>query len=141
MKLIIDSCVAVKWCFKEEFSTQAIHLQNDEYEILAPDLICSEIGNVIWKKSLKNEMNFIQCGEVYNAIMDHFNAFFDSKRFIEKSIELAIKYNHPVYDCIYISTAMHYNIPLVTADKRMHELGKDTEAQDLFHWIGDYALE
>jgi hypothetical protein len=53
-KIVIDSGVAVKWYIPESYSVQAVQIMNDyqagRLELLAPDLIYAEIGNVAWKK-------------------------------------------------------------------------------------------
>ena len=137
MKLIVDSCVAVKWAFKEEFSGQALLLSNGNYDLMAPDFFLFEVSNVIWKKSLKEEMPLLDSLNVFNSIIDHFIEFIDTKQFLKQSISLAIQYQHPVYDCVYMVTALEFQIPLITADKRLFELGKKSLPPNQIHWIGN----
>lgn len=141
MRLIVDSYVAVKWAFQEEFSGQAIRLQNDNYDLFAPEVFLSEIGNVIWKKSLKYELPLDNCLKIFNSITDHFSEFVPTKNYMEKSISLAIQHQHPVYDCIYIVTALHSQIPLITADKKLFEVSRKVLPLNLLYWIGNQLPE
>jgi predicted nucleic acid-binding protein len=52
--LVVDSSVAVKWFIEEDHSTEAQRVYDQyaagRFRLLAPDSICVEVGNVVWKK-------------------------------------------------------------------------------------------
>lgn len=54
MLAIIDSSVVAKWFFAEDLSPQAIAVRQNwlgsRLDLLAPDLILTEVSNIIWKK-------------------------------------------------------------------------------------------
>ena len=50
MSIVIDASVAIKWIFSDEASTIADEILTSGEELLAPDLIYFEVGNVIWKR-------------------------------------------------------------------------------------------
>lgn len=54
MLVIIDSSVVAKWFFGEDLSTKAITVRQNwlgsKLDLLAPDLILTEVSNIIWKK-------------------------------------------------------------------------------------------
>jgi hypothetical protein len=54
--LVIDASVAIKWFLPEEHSISAIRLLEAGHELLAPDLIFAECGNVLWNKWLRQEL-------------------------------------------------------------------------------------
>ncbi|MEK6604283.1 MAG: type II toxin-antitoxin system VapC family toxin, partial [Nitrospirota bacterium] len=55
-RLVVDASVAVKWLVPEIHADAARRILSPNNELLAPDLIWAEVGNVIWKKW--------RCGEV-----------------------------------------------------------------------------
>ncbi|MDB5439599.1 MAG: Ribonuclease VapC [Caulobacteraceae bacterium] len=44
------------------------------------------------------------------------------------ALQLAAKLGHPVYDCVYLASAIRQNLTVVTADQRF---AKVVEASDL----------
>ena len=55
-RLVVDASVAIKWYLPEVHSEDALRLLNDERELLVPDLVWSEVGNILWKKWLKDQL-------------------------------------------------------------------------------------
>ena len=49
--VIVDASVAAKWFFPEEGSKAAIRLLDGKHNLLAPDLLRSEFGNITWEKA------------------------------------------------------------------------------------------
>jgi predicted nucleic acid-binding protein len=50
-KVVVDSSVAIKWFIPESLSSQARRLldgyEAESLELLAPDLIYAEVGNIV----------------------------------------------------------------------------------------------
>jgi predicted nucleic acid-binding protein len=57
---VIDASVAIKWLLPEEGRDLALGLQNEYQEgaidLIAPELIVSEIGNVLWRRMRRGEL-------------------------------------------------------------------------------------
>ncbi len=74
-KLVTDSGIVVKWCVSEFDSAQA-KLIYDEYEagnleFLAPSLLPAEVGNIIWKKRIfqnLSEINAEDAIKIYQQV-------------------------------------------------------------------------
>jgi predicted nucleic acid-binding protein len=47
---VVDASVAVKLYVPEVHSQKAVQFFSDQHDLLAPDLMLSEFGNIIWKK-------------------------------------------------------------------------------------------
>ena len=54
MLIIIDSSVIIKWFFWESLTQEALAIRQDwltsKIDLIAPELILAEVGNVVWKK-------------------------------------------------------------------------------------------
>jgi predicted nucleic acid-binding protein len=48
--VVVDASVAIKWYLPEIHSEDALRLIDEERELLVPDLVWSEVGNILWKK-------------------------------------------------------------------------------------------
>lgn len=46
-KFVVDASVAMKWYLPENYSEHADRLLNPFFELLVPELLFSEIGNVL----------------------------------------------------------------------------------------------
>ena len=55
MKWVVDASVAAKWLAPEADSALASALLDDE--LLVPDLLFAEVGNILWKKQQRAEMD------------------------------------------------------------------------------------
>lgn len=73
-KLVIDSSVAVKWFVPEPYSGEAQlilnRFQRGTLDLLAPDLLYAEIGNILWKKQRTQGLP----ANVAEAILQQFRA-------------------------------------------------------------------
>jgi predicted nucleic acid-binding protein len=47
---VVDASIVIKWFVDEVHSEAARSLQEDQYELSAPDLLWPECGNILWKK-------------------------------------------------------------------------------------------
>ena len=56
MRLVVDASVAVKWFLPEIHSRAAGRLLSEALDLIAPDLIWSELGNVLWKRWRRREL-------------------------------------------------------------------------------------
>lgn len=117
--IVVDSSVALKWFVPEEHSDRAARLLDDRYELLAPDLIVPEFGNVLWKKARRGEV----AGDEVKEILAAFRAvpieIVASSDVIELAVDIAIAHGRTVYDASYVAVAAARNCILITADERL----------------------
>lgn len=116
MTLIVDASVAVKWVQRENLSEQAIDLFQSDQAILAPDLIVSEIANVLWKRSRKGQIHGARVGDLLRTATRDPLVLLPTAALVPRALELAVELDHPVYDCVYLAAAEQHDAVLVTAD-------------------------
>jgi predicted nucleic acid-binding protein len=118
---VVDASVAVKWLVPEVHSCAARALLRRESVLLAPDLIRAEVGNVLWKRWRRRELD---AAEVDAALAD-FRRFplevHSAELLLESAWTIARETGLTVYDSLYVALAVAQTASLVTADRRLFE--------------------
>lgn len=115
---VIDASVAVKWFYPEEHSDESRRLLSTANELLAPDHIWSEIGNVIWKRYRRGEINTDEALETVTAILKMPVAAMSSHGLLSSAVEIAVAVGITVYDALYLALALSRGCLLTTADQK-----------------------
>jgi predicted nucleic acid-binding protein len=118
MTLVVDASIAAKWFIEETGRAQAIQLL-DIAGRQAPDLLLVEVANVVWKKTLQNQVSVTQAQLICASIAHCFDVLHSSDSLIERAIVIAIDLRHPIYDCLYLACAERAGARLATADRRL----------------------
>lgn len=116
MRVVVDASVIVKWFLTEPGSAEAERLHAEE--TIAPELWISETANALWKRHLR--------GDIDQAVLEGFAATATAatietepiSRDIVAALDLARRLRHPVYDCLYLASAVRNETYVVTADRR-----------------------
>jgi predicted nucleic acid-binding protein len=117
--LVIDSSVAVKWFVPEVLSDQAARILDNSYELLAPDLLVSELGNVLWKKIRRGEIEIGEAREILAAFRRVPLEILPGLDLVEAALEIAAAHGRTLYDASYVALAVARNCPFITADDRL----------------------
>jgi predicted nucleic acid-binding protein len=116
---IIDASVAIKWFLPETHSINAMRLLTASREMLAPDLLFSECGNVLWKKWLRQEI----MPEVIPAILHDLSRMrmriVPTVVLIEEASRIAVTYRRSFYDSVYLALAAANKGHMVTGDEKL----------------------
>lgn len=118
-RLVVDASVAIKWYLPEIHSEDALRLIEEERELLVPDLVWSEVGNILWKKWQKDQLD----GRDVLSILQDFGRlgliFHPSEKLAATAWSLATRLRRSFYDSLYLALAESQACPLVTADRRL----------------------
>jgi predicted nucleic acid-binding protein len=117
----IDASVAVKWFVPEIHSEAAAAWLQDGFELMAPDLLFSEIGNILWKKVRRSELQPGELDAVCRNIGELPFRIWPAKELFRVALDLALVVNRSVDDCTYLAVALAFDAPLVTADRKLFE--------------------
>ena len=138
--LIIDASVAVKWFLPEQHSINAIRLIDAGYELLAPDLIFPECGNVLWKKWVRQELE----PDVIPAILGDLGRMnmhiVPTVAIVDEAARIAVAWRRSFYDSIYLALAITANGRMVTADEKLCNALQNTPMADVVMFIGNAEL-
>ena len=116
-RVVVDASVAVKWVVEETGSEHAVLLL--ERQLVAPDLICAEIANILWKKVRRRELAADEAEVAAQALEGADIEMVATRPYLAAATVIAVELDHPAYDGIYLAVAERLDLPLVTADRRL----------------------
>ena len=118
----MDASVAVKWLVSEDLSSEAERLLVSGVTLLAPELMFAEAANALWAMWRRGDIDRIQLSAAVDLLRDAPVATpVPMRRLTTAAARLAADLQHPVYDCFYLSLALHEQHPVVTADMKFHD--------------------
>lgn len=119
MTLVVDASVAVKFGISELGADRARQIVARGEEIIAPDILVSEVASALWKKELRGDLDAGERTVALKASLDAYDEFSRCKDLAPRALELAVVLRHPVYDCFYLALAEVRRAAFITADARL----------------------
>lgn len=117
-RYVVDASVLVKTVVEEVGTPEALTLLSDQ-AVVAPDLVLTECANVLWKKVRLGEFAREEA-EVASQILQRVDIeLVPSRPLVDAAVRLALRLDHPAYDCVYLALARRLQVPLITADQRL----------------------
>jgi predicted nucleic acid-binding protein len=118
--IIVDASVAVKWVVSEADSAAAVALLTGE-RLAAPAFWLSEASNALWAKVMRGQLSADEARGQAVDLADAPVTPLGLPELLPVAMRLALDLRHPIYDCFYLSAALHRDTSLVTADRRLIE--------------------
>ncbi len=118
MVLVVDASVAVKWLVPEEGSDLALGLHDSTQEMHAPRLLAAEVTNALWRKARVGELDQAEASALAAEVSRLPVQWHTDETICADATRLAIAYDRPVYDFMYLALAQRLSTRLVTADQR-----------------------
>jgi predicted nucleic acid-binding protein len=134
---VVDASVSVKWFLPEVYSREALRLLNKEFELLAPDLIFAEFGNVLWKKWRAEEIDSDSAIKILFDFRRLPINIISAEMILDITWTIAERYQRSFYDSLYLSVAQIQECRLVTADKKFYNALKSAPLGKYLLWIED----
>jgi len=134
-RFVVDASVAVKWLVPESHADAARRVLSPNHELLAPDLIWAEVGNVIWKKWRRGEVPGHAAGDLLRDFRRYPVQTFASRALMSAAWDLAERYGRSFYDSLYLALAASAECPLVTADLKLYNRLKTSPVAERLVWI------
>ncbi|MCC5823398.1 MAG: type II toxin-antitoxin system VapC family toxin [Phycisphaerales bacterium] len=125
--VVVDASVAVKWFLPEEGSDQAETLLGGKFRLIAPDLLWTEVANVLWKIARRGS---IMADEAHQMLRDASAMpveITESLPLLPEALRIATSADRSVYDSLYIAMAVQEKANVVTADQRLANALTNTE--------------
>lgn len=125
--LVVDASVAAKWLFEEDGTEAALRLRGPEYDLVGPDLLFLEVGNVVWRKVRAGEIEAADGRAMVAAILEAPLQVEPSAALLPAAWEIAVGHDRTVYDGVYLALSVALDAPLVTADHRLRRALRGSE--------------
>lgn len=135
---VVDASVALKWYLPEPHSERARRLRDNSAGFDAPDLLYAEVGSALWKRVRRAEITSGEAAEIAAALSRMPIDAHPARLLGSAALQIACATGLTVYDSLYAATALLTERPLVTADRRFHEVARRAKPlRDRVLWIGD----
>jgi len=123
MKLVVDASVIAKWLFAEPDSDKARALYNEarmrKLSLLAPQILPAEIASVLFVRVLRGVLQAGEARALYSRFELACPDLSEISQLTPAALDLALRYRHSVYDCLYVALAMREQSDMITADQRL----------------------
>lgn len=137
MALVVDASVAVKCLLVEEDSTTARNLFQVDNDLHAPRLLVSEVGNAIWRRARLGHIDRVDAIQLAATISTLPIRWHSDETICADAARLALTYDRPVYDFMYVALAQRLGTRVVTADQRLLNALSTTTLESLLLALTD----
>jgi predicted nucleic acid-binding protein len=124
--LVVDASVAAKWfppLDQERLASEARALLDrwirGEIALVAPDLIWTEIANILWKSVRLNRCSLSDAESALALLHEQNLPTVPAPSLIDRAFHIAVLYGRTAYDSLYVALAVASNSELVTADEEL----------------------
>lgn len=116
--IVVDASVAIKCLLPEDGSEEAEALLGGEV-CIAPDLIVSECLNALWKNARRGFIGADDAREAALLLPRLGIRLSPCPPLASRALDLAIRLDHPVYDCFYLALAEAHDVAMITMDRAL----------------------
>ncbi len=135
--VVVDASVAVKWFLPEIHAEEALRLLSPGLVLLIPDLLYSEVGNILWKRVRSGEITPDEASALLQVLGDLPLVVHPSWPLVMSAMEIACNTGRTVYDSLYVALAVRENALLVTADERLYNALQGGPLETYLLWVGN----
>ncbi len=135
--LVVDASVVVKWFIPEVHAVAAQKFVDPRLRLFAPDLLGPELGSVLWKKRLRQQLSSRAARQILLDFQRYRVRLVPSKPFLLAAFDLADRIGRSVYDCLYLVLAQRLHCRVVTADERLFNAIRNDPVSAHVLWIED----
>ncbi len=115
--VVVDASVVIKWFIDEDDSAIALALRT-EHDVMAPDLLLIECRNILLSKVRQKQLTTEDALQIESEIGASGIEIVPSDPLLRHAFALALELREPIYDSIYLATAIAADRKLITADVR-----------------------
>ncbi len=138
--LIIDASVVAAAFFAEEHATIARKILSGAATLCAPDFITVEVASVIWKRHRRGEM---ESNEAMDLLADADGLPLmktPASDLTDSALQLAMRTDRSIYDCLYLALAVRASGVMITADKRLVHAVAASPLKNHIAFLGDMSV-
>jgi predicted nucleic acid-binding protein len=114
--IVVDASVVVKWVLEEQDSGLAEALSSRP--MTAPNLLLVECASALLRRARAGDLPAEAVPAKLRALRVAPIRLAAAERYLDEAVELAIRLQHPIYDCLYLAMAVARRAQVVSADRR-----------------------
>ena len=118
-RFVVDASIAIKWYLPEDYSEYAERLLSPEIELLVPDLLFSELANIVWKQVMRHEYSRQKASTILEALEAVPFQVWSAKSLMSNAFDIACLTKRTFYDSLYVALAEKAACKMVTADLKL----------------------
>lgn len=134
-RYVVDASVVIKWFVPEVHAEAARRLLEGGFEMVAPDLVRAEVGNVLWKKWRREEIS----AEAVSGMLRDFERLplkiESSEPLLAMAWDVARRFDRSFYDGLYVALAARAGCSLVTADRKLYNSLRGGDLAERLMWV------
>jgi len=135
---IVDASVGIKWYVPEVHTPEAHQWLNGPDELHTLSVFFDiEIANILWKKVRQAEITQAQAEAVIAQLQTVPMIRHPEPVLLGAALDLAVRIQRTVYDCLYLALAMQLSGYMVTADQRFFNSLAGTPWASYVCWIAN----
>jgi len=137
MQVVIDASVAIKWYVQETLSAEALRFLDARFELIVPDLLWSEFGNILCKKVLRADLTAKAAQQIAGELRHVPLRTEPVALFLEDALDIAVRIGRTVHDSAYLALADRSACRCVTADEKLYNSVQGDRIAQRLLWIGN----
>jgi predicted nucleic acid-binding protein len=102
-----------------------------------PDLICPEVGNILWKKVRRGDITADAARAIVGALPGVPLTVHPSATLLSPALDLSLSTGRTAYDSLYLSLAVALDCPIITADEKLYNALRRGPLSAYIFWVAD----
>lgn len=124
MRLVLDASAAIEVVLDRSKAAQFVRLLGDADQVLAPDLLVSEVVNAIWKYHQFENLGLNICDRALELAFGLVDVIVSCKDLYREAFLLSRSARRPAYEMFYLALAQREDAALLTADAALRKEAK-----------------
>jgi predicted nucleic acid-binding protein len=115
---VVDASLVIKWFVPEIHSEAARRWLDASHDYVAPDLLFSEVGNVVWKKVRRKELEEAEARQLAVDLAQVAVETVGTRSLLQDALAVALTTGITAYDAMYLTLAVRLETEVITGDDR-----------------------
>jgi predicted nucleic acid-binding protein len=115
---VVDASLVIKWFVPEIHSQAARRWLDASHDYVAPDLLFPEVGNVVWKKVRRKELDETDGRQLVIDLAQVAVETVATRSLLQDAFAVALTTGVTVYDAMYLTLAVRLETEVITGDDR-----------------------
>lgn len=123
---IVDASIAAKWFIEEEHSESALSILDENNQLHAPDFFLLEMDSIICKWSRRGAISPAEGSDLRDSLRQYPIQYHPFLSFLDSAFAIANQTGQSIYDCLYVALAALLKGRMITADRRLYDVLKNS---------------